>query len=267
MDIFRERDYKNYLRERISLAPAEGHGLRSKLARALNCQTAYISRVLNGDAHLSAEQAMATAVFFDLGQEETQFFLTLVQFTRAGTPALRKHLQSELDQAAQKRLILRDRLKVKEAISPEDHAIYFGHWHYAAVHALISVPAFQETNLIARRLHLPPKRAQEVLDFLLSRGLIQRKKDKYAVGTRRLHLAADSSMVNKHHVNWRLRAIHSLDHGREEDLHYSSVITCGEKDALKIKAAMVDVIEEIRATVRDAKDEDLYSYSLDIFRV
>lgn len=266
MDLFREQNYKQFLTGRIQAYPAKGHGIRSELAQSLGCQTSYLSRVLNGDAHLSLEQALAAARFFELNQEETRYFLLLVQIARAGNHDLERHFQAQLDQIAQKRLSLKERLAVSEALSPEDHNTYFGNWYYSAVHALVSVPRYQELSELAKRLQITRAKTKEILDFLLSRGLIKKDKDRYLVGTRRLHLSAQSSMVSRHHTNWRMRAIHSLDTGREQDLHYSSVVTCTEKDALKIKTLMVEAIEKIRATVKDAKDEELFSYSLDLFK-
>jgi uncharacterized protein (TIGR02147 family) len=266
MDIFREQNYKQFLTVRILAYPAKGHGIRSELAKFLGCQTSYLSRVLNGDAHLSLEQALAAAHFFELNQEETQYLLLLVQVARAGNHDLVRHFQAQLDQLSQKRLSLKERLAVSEALSPEDHNIYFSSWYYSAVHALVSIPRYQELAELAKRLQITRVKTKEILDFLLSRGLIKKEKDRYLVGTRRLHLSAQSSLVSRHHTNWRMRAIHSLDSGREQDLHYSSVVTCTEQDALKIKTLMVETIEKIRANIKAAKDEELFSYSFDLFK-
>ncbi|HEY1080196.1 MAG TPA: hypothetical protein VGE46_08860, partial [Bdellovibrio sp.] len=61
-------DYKAYLRHR---AEAE-RGVKSALAKALNCQSAYISQVLNENAHLSLEQGDAANTFFAHSEKESQ---------------------------------------------------------------------------------------------------------------------------------------------------------------------------------------------------
>ena len=52
--IYKYNDYKSYVKMALT---EKGHGSRIKFAQALNCQSAYITQVLNKDAHLSMEQA------------------------------------------------------------------------------------------------------------------------------------------------------------------------------------------------------------------
>jgi len=72
-------------------------------------------------------------------------------------------------------------------------------------------------------------------------------------------------MIAKHHSNWRIKAIQSLDETHQNDLHYSSVITCSFDDSVKIKMALIQAIDEIRKIVRPSEDEGAYAYSLDFF--
>jgi hypothetical protein len=74
-------------------------------------------------------------------------------------------------------------------------------------------------------------------------------------------------MISKHHTNWRMQAIQSLEREAESELHYSSVITVSEGDAVKIREALVKAIEQVRLIVKPSKDEALYCYNLDLFKV
>ena len=58
-NIFEFRNYKAYLDHLISSKPGKGRGMRSSIAKALHCQTSYISQVLNEEAHFSLEQGDA----------------------------------------------------------------------------------------------------------------------------------------------------------------------------------------------------------------
>jgi len=57
-------EYKPFLNAWILAQPHKGHGSKAAMARASGCQTAYISQVVLGSAHLSAEQAERLAQFF-----------------------------------------------------------------------------------------------------------------------------------------------------------------------------------------------------------
>ena len=71
--------------------------------------------------------------------------------------------------------------------------------------------------------------------------------------------------MNKHHTNWRIKAIQSLDNKNDTDMHYSGVITCSHQDIEKIREVMLSAIQEIKALIRESQDETLFVYSLDLF--
>src|SRR5437660_270087 len=111
--LFEYRDYKAYLRDLLSQMPAQGYGVRSKLAQALRCQVAYVSQVFNKEIHFSLEQAEELNRFFGHSHEESDYFLLLVQSARAGTRALKDRIQAQLEQRRKTHLNLKDRAGVK----------------------------------------------------------------------------------------------------------------------------------------------------------
>lgn len=109
LSVYSYRDYKAYLNKVIKLRP---RSFRKALAHAISCQTAYVSHVLNGNAHLSSEQAEAASRFLGLSRAETRFFLLLVEYTRAGTESLRSLLREELDEVRNRELVIREKVSV-----------------------------------------------------------------------------------------------------------------------------------------------------------
>jgi uncharacterized protein (TIGR02147 family) len=268
MDLYTYRDYKVYLRDWVASRPRAGHGVRSVLAKAMNCQTAYFSRVLNGDAHLSLEQAAEANRVIGHNKDESNFFFLLVSLARAGTAVVRKHFADQIEELARKKLTVTSRVAVKEGLSQSDQAIYYQHWYYAAIHVLISVSKMQTTDALAQYLKLPLEKVATVLDFLISVGLAKYEKGRYRVGANRIHLPNHSPFIAKHHTNWRIRAIHSLEREWSEDnLHYSSVVSCSAKDAVVIKSQILATIEKIRDTVKKSGEEVVLCYCLDLFEV
>ncbi len=86
-------------------------------------------------------------------------------------------------------------------------------------------------------------------------------------GAQRIHLGEDSPLLPKHHMNWRLRALESLDHPRQDDLHYSSVMSISREAFLKIRSSMLQLIEESEPVIKSAKDEALFCWAIDLFQV
>jgi uncharacterized protein (TIGR02147 family) len=259
------RDYKAFLLQ--TLEQTQKRGARSELARTLQCQPGYVSRVLSGDAHFSLEQADAVNRFLGHNEEESQYFILLVEHARAGTSTLRAHFLKQIEQAQERHLNLKNRFKIQNRLSSEDQTVYFSHWHFAAIHAFLSVPAFKTKEAIAKQLYLPLKRVSEVIDYLMRVGLIELRDGKYVSGAARLHLGNDSPVIAKHHINWRLQAIQSLERDTGEDLHYSSVVSLSAADVLEIKRQIVKTIESIKGVVRDSKEETVACFSLDFFRL
>jgi uncharacterized protein (TIGR02147 family) len=267
LTIFDFVNYKAYLLDWIQSQPSRGHGIRRGIASSIGCQTAFVSQILKGDAHLSLEQADKLNVFLGHAQEEARFFLLLVQLTRAGTESLRSHFRIQMSEILEKRTQLRERLAVTNEISKEDRSIFFSSWSFAAAHVLLSIPGFQTRSALAQALSLSPKKVGNILDFLVSRGLAMQKGDQFTVGKVHIHLGNDSPMIAKHHMNWRVKALQSLDQEIPGEMHYSSVVSIAKSDAEKLHRLLVDSVAAARELVASSKEEELFAVCVDFFRV
>lgn len=264
--VFEFRDYKAYLREIERRRPLNGRGFRALLARTTGCQTAYVSQVLNTAAHFGLEQAHSLNKLLLHTKDEARFFLLLVEYTRAGTPDLRVHFLEMMEELIQKQLNLKERFKVKELLSLEDQTEYYSDWTYTAIHMGVTVPELQSPEALAEYLQLPLLKVQKVLKFLVQTGLASlHSSGRYRIGNARLHLGTDSALLGKHHTNWRLQAMNSLERETERDLHFTSIVSLSQEDVLQIKSRFVKEIEFYNAIVRPSKEETLYCLALDFF--
>lgn len=268
LDVFDYLDYKAYLRCWIRGQSKGGRGVASELARFIQCQTSHVSQVLNSGSHFSLEQAELVSRFLGHNSDERRFWLLLVQFSRAGTLGLKAVFEEQIRDILQQRLDLKNRPDFKTSITEVDQATYYSSWLYAAVHALVSIEKFQTVEAIGRRLGISARRTREILDFLCSIEIVLHQGGKYAVGATRIHLPSDSPMIAKHHTNWRVRAIQSLDQENGgADLHYSAVVSLSEDDKKTIRSMLVKAIEGINSVVRDSKEERLDCLVVDFFTV
>jgi uncharacterized protein (TIGR02147 family) len=265
--IFAHSSYREYLNAKFSLLPKRGHGIRNKLATALRCEPSYVSRVLQGGAHFSLEQADLTNIFLGHSDEESTYFLLLVQRERAGTETLRKRFERDLEEIRRKRLILKHRFRSENEISEKDQFIYFSQWLNAAVHVALTIPSLQEKEALSQHFGLPVSKIAQILDFLVSLGLAEEVQSKYVTGNARLHLGNDSPLIAKNHIDWRLQSIRSLEKDEGPGLHYSSVVSVAEKDFERLKAKLVLAIEEFKTEVRNSPPEKLCGFTMDLFDV
>ncbi len=265
--IYDYQNYKLFLSDFIKSRPNKGRGIKAKIAKTLRIHTAYVSQVLHKAAHFTLEQAEELTEFLGLTKNESHFFLLLVQKERAGSHRLINYFNQQIMNFKESQKQLKNRLEIDDEIRPEDQQTYYSSWHYIAIHALISIPDYQKKELIQKRLNIPIERINSVIEFLLKVGLIERKSDGFIMGTKDLHLSGDSPMISKHHANWRLKAINSLDKITEDDLHYSGVISVTKKDAKSIQNILINSLKDIRKVIKSSDTEEVYSYTIDLFPI
>jgi hypothetical protein len=167
----------------------------------------------------------------------------------------------------EKRHNLKDRLEFKDSLSEVDQAQYYSAWYFTAIHLIVSLSPYTEPQSIARALQLSNSIVLNVLEFLVSRGLVLKLGTQYSVGPTSIHLGKDSPMLLRHHSNWRLKTQVEIEKNPTAGLHYSSVVTLGRADIPKVKEIMVQAIEQIRAVVRPSPNEELCCYTLDFFEL
>lgn len=265
--IFDYVNYKDYINERIMDSPSKGRGIKLKISEFLKCQTAFISQVLNGDPNFSLEQAVKLNNFFEHTREEARYFLLLIQLLRAGSSGLQEFFKLEMKEILDKRSDLKNRLDIKNSLKKFDQQVYYSNWLYACIHMMVAIPEFQTPQAMSRHLNLPREKVMEVITFLEETGLIQRKGAHYEIGITKIHLSKDSPQIQRHHTNWRMQAIRSIDINESADLHYSTVVSMSRTDTPKVKEILIKAIEECRSVIRDSKEEKIQSICIDFFGV
>lgn len=267
-EIFYYLNYKAYLNDFIRNKPGKGHGFRTVMAEALNCKVAFVSQVLNKGAQFSLEQGEAINRLFEHTPGESDYFLLIIQYERAGTHFLKERIKTQIDRFIEKRQVLKERVDIKQSLSVEDQATYYSHWYYAIIHMLLTLENFQTREAMIKYTNLPAEKVAEVLDFFVRIGIAKYANGKYSPGNSRLFLGNDSPLISKHHTNWRMQAINSLDRNLKTDLHYSSVVSIAAADAVKIKEALIKGMENARGLVRESEKVDqLFCIGIDFFKV
>lgn len=262
-ELYEFDDYKPYIAQRARTSPQKG--FKTQFAEAAGIQSTYLSQVLHGKADLSLEQAQAASDFLGHTEQESHYFLLLVQKGRAGTQTLRKYFQKQIEQIQKDRLQVSKRLAQETTLGPAEQAVYYSSWLYGAVHMAVGVDGLRTRDEIAHALRSTPEKVEEVLDFLLEKGLILKENGQLISGPARIFLGKSSQNIQRHHTNWRMQAIDSLDRETERDLHYSAIITLSKKDVLVIKDKLLEMIKENLKVIQASAEEELYVFNLDLF--
>ncbi|RYZ95970.1 MAG: DUF4423 domain-containing protein, partial [Proteobacteria bacterium] len=103
--------------------------------------------------------------------------------------------------------------------------------------------------------------------FLEKIGMIERKGDRFGPSSQMVHLGSDSTNIVKHHLNWRLRAMRSIEESGASGTHYSAALSLSRADALRIKQILIDSLQENLKIIGASKEEVAYGYSFDFFEL
>jgi predicted transcriptional regulator len=191
--------------------------------------------------------------------------MLLVQKDKAGEYALSQYFQGKLLKIRQQRSKINQRIKVHTTLSVEDQMTYYSTWYYAAIHILVSVPGYQTVDAIASRLKLNARTVTSALSFLVVRGFVLEDQNTFSIGKTRMHLDKTNRMLPRHHSNWRMRALDSVDNDKVDDLHYTSVLGISKKDMKRFKEELLNLLEKFEPVIQESIQDTQVIFLLDLF--
>lgn len=267
MNVYQHQSYKKFLVDLIENDFTSSRGKRKMMAEAGNCQVSHVTHVLSGEGHFSPEQLEGIARFFGLGNDEIEFLLLLLGLARAGTTSLKNFYSQLIENKLKSRSELKGRLKIPDSMAKADEAIYYSSWLYGAVHVMLSIPDLQTKEALSQALSLSLARSEEILSFLIKTGLCKKEGNRYKLLRPLLHLEKSSPLISKHHANWRMKALQSLENMDEEKLHYSSVFTLSKNDFTKVREILMESLAQSLKVIKDSPEEVPAVICLDYFKL
>ena len=258
-------DYKAYVSEWMKAAP---HGTGSRLAEFASIHKTTLSQIFRGSKHLTLEQGAKVAEFIKFNPSETDFFLLLIELGRSGSHTLTEILKRQLGERRKARKLLGNRVTPTQELTEEQRAIYYSNWLYSAVKNLSAIREFGNVREIAKHFKVELHHIQKIVKTLVDAGICVEKNGRIEPGVQSTHLAADSPLVNRHHANWRMKAIerHPFLNSTEE-LAYTAPMTLSGKDAARIRRILVELVEKTDKIVTPSESERLFCMNLDWFEI
>lgn len=247
--------------------PKRGHGQFRKMAHFLNINSVNVTQIFKGTRDLSTEQACLLCEFFGLSDLEGQYFVGLVEFERAGHHKLKQMIQKRLDDILVKTQDLKNRLSSVSELTDETKAIFYSAWYYSAIRLSTSIPKLQDVDAIAKYLNLPLSTVNRTLEFLVQNGLCKESNGNLSMGPSTTHLEANSPLITRHHMNWRLKAIEKMDRLSTDELCLSMPCSLSEKSIKEIRKMLIESIEKVSRQIDVGPEENLACLNIDWFKI
>ena len=267
-NIFTFISYSEYLKVRLG-DRSERRGLKSKLATVLDVKNSFISRILSEQSNLTLEQAYDTTGFLELSPFETEYFIKLVLYSRAGNFKLKEFHKEGLIKFQKESEKIGKRIKEKNRISEEDAGTYYSRWIYLAIHIAVSIPELKTFNALLNRFDLEEEELKEILAFLSESKIInfEKSKNRYNPGNNYTHIDASSKFIFNHHYNWRIKSLETIAKRPKKDLHYSGVFSLSKEDVQILKNDFLKLINARIERIKPSKEEVLYCQIIDFFEI
>ncbi len=263
--VYNYSDYRSFLRADIN-ARSE-RGVITKMAEAVQCQRSHLSRVLSDQLHLTTDQAFRITRFLHLTDEDSIYFMKLVEYERSGDLEYRSHLKRELKQLKTVQEDFAKRLKEPSIADSELERIYYSSWHWSAIHIIVSIPQYQTVEAISKRLNFSHDYIELCLQRLENFGLVNKIKNRWQIAGAGIHLSKSSPLNSVNHFSWRSKAVLDSQQPQGDGVHYTVVQSISRADFDKIKNMLISTIDEYVKIARPSKEEELICFTCDFFKV
>lgn len=266
-DIYRFRDYKEFVLEWVQAQPKKGYGQFKKMADHLGVGTVFISQVFKGDRHFSEEQAFELSLFLNLLENETRYFVTLVRFARAGTKKLQVHIQQELARLSHESKELKNRIRSDKDLDDASKAIFYSDWFYSAIRLATDIKGLRDVAELSARFNLPIEKVKDAVEFLLKTGLCEWREGELRMGPKIVFLSNDSPHIMSRQRSWRIRAFQKMETANRENLFFTCPLVCSHATAESLRRKILGLIDEVLHDVKESPSEELACLNIDWFRV
>ncbi|MBC7464642.1 MAG: TIGR02147 family protein [Bdellovibrio sp.] len=265
ISIYEYTDYKKFVLDWLKSQPQGGRGFYTAVAERLGTSNAAVSQIFRDDRHLNLEHATELTEMLHLTESESFYFLLLVNYGRAGSVKLQKKLiaKIKLEQSEQQKLV--NRVAKDTYLSDEVKSIYYSSWIYTGLRNLIAVEEIQSLEELANRLKVNRTQLQKIVQFLIDHNLLLMKNNRLEIGPQKTHLESTSPWIQKHHHNWRIKGMESMQNFDEKNLFYSAPMSLSVAVAEKIRQQLPEFIKQIVEQVGPSKSETVRCLNIDWF--
>ena len=254
LNVFMYFDYREYIKDVLEMLQKKGFSIRSVQEEIGVSGSAFFSRILDRSRPLSLANAKLIAKAWSMNDEESQYFMDLVNFGNERDVDRREVLLKKL---------LSTRSRNKEFALQDGALKFFSKWYYPVLRDLLPLlPAGISAEKIGR-MFTPVLRAPQVqsgIDYLTEAGFVKIRKD----GTYRV---ADpivatpprvrSTILRKYHLKNLEIDAQVYDDFTSDDRSITSVTCSLSKEGFeKVRAEIASLRERILAIAREDRAPD-----------
>ncbi len=270
METFSKISYKSILKYAVEdkkAAVGSGSVSFQGLASACGIQKTYLSRVLNGDAHLSSDQIFLALGYLGLSREESDYVMLLHQWERSSVPARRDSMENELRKMRAANTKTEKHLKADISLHDKvESASYYLNVNAQLVHMFLTIPGFAEApSTIAKALAISDSAIADILRLLSQLGIITYKGGRIIVLRDALHMPKDAPLSAPYRTMMRLKALENIQNQSTSDPYgYSLFFSADDEASAAIQGLFFDFLKKAEKIIRPAKCKKVFQMKFDL---
>lgn len=266
VNVFEFNDYRRFMEAYMEALPRRGFGEMGRIATAVGVHPSIITLILKRKKNFSLEQAFDFCEYAGFNGQESDYFMLLVQSERAGKSNLKRKFEIQAEELREKSKAVKSRLPKRAELPAEKRALFYSQWYYSGMRMMTTLPGKQSAEVFAAQLGIPRATAVQVLQFLVENQLVIEKDGRLELGPSKTHISADDPLVQRHHANWRQKAIFHLDSVAPDELHFTGPLSISKKDIPVVRAILLKAIEDVFKVVDPSPSEEAACLTIDWFR-
>ena len=259
--------YKDFFNNWVSQQPNNGHGEYRRLAIGLGVSTTLISQIFNGEKDLSLELACEMVKYLHFDDEESDYFLLLIEFSKAVSVKLKNRLLRQIKERQDAVKKLEVRLKKDHSLNDEAKQIYFSHWLYPALRILADIPSLNHADQFAERLGVPKNQVLKALDFLIKNKILLQKGHQLILGPAHIYNPPSDPLTGRNLINWRQLGFNKLHNHDQNQFFYSGTYALSQEVADEIRKILPQLIDDILKKVKPSPSETARCLNIDFFEI
>jgi plasmid maintenance system antidote protein VapI len=268
--LLEHNDDRAALRQRAEEWKAAAPGATyQSLAKACRVQKAYLSRVLQEKAELTADQLFLACEHLGIAGSEREYLTVLHAYCRSDVAARRRQLAAQL-------AALRERDKETighvaatpvEGSELERLAPLFLDPEVQLVHLHLMIERYRlEPKAVAAALGLTAERLEKILELLRRLGLIAVGADGVLATRAAMHLPVDSPLFRPYRTLLRQRALARQEQLPEKTGYSLSLLFSATRGVeATLRRRILELLAELEPEVRAAPSEEVFFFGVDLF--
>ncbi len=269
MDVYLFESYKLVLKAGVDEGKLKPHQPLSFRAMAEHCrvQKTYLSKVLNRDGDLNADQLFLACDYLDLDADASEFTFLLHSLETCSIAKRKNDLIRQIQKIRSEKQRTESSTKVSQLeVDPRTLTKYYLDPMCSVVHMYLTINRYAKNpKLIAEDLGFSKAKVGQYLEILEEMKIVSLDKGVYRVVRDDIHLPKESELITGYRTMMRLKALERMNQSDAADPYSFSVIfSAGHKCRAQVQSKFMKFLTEVQELTEKTSEEAVYQMNFDL---